>query len=145
MRPSVTCAGRLVEETGETTMHASMSRRSPLRILIAFLSIVLVTGAIAVGWHYANRILGPDRPKVPSGQAVLAHTESTVTLAATFKARRPGHWALVWPGGFGHVDSIVSIDGELIVRRFHLASGSPPGDDARLAGFAVDADPRSWL
>jgi len=102
-------------------------------------------GAGAVGYYYSGQILGPDAPPVPTGQTVLARTDSTITLATTVKARRAGDWAIEWSGGFGAIGPIVSADGERVVTRFRHLSGPPPDSVARLAGFARHADPRTWL
>ena len=53
------------------------------------LSAALLIAAGAIGWYYSVEILGPDKPRGKTGQAVLARTDSTLTLAATPKARRP--------------------------------------------------------
>jgi len=111
-------------------------------------SIVLLAaglGAGAIGFHYSGQILGPDAPPAPVGQTVLARTDSTITLASTFKARRVGDWAIEWRGGFGAIGPIVSADSTRVVTRFRHLGGLPPGPATRLAGFARDADPRTWL
>jgi alpha-beta hydrolase superfamily lysophospholipase len=114
------------------------------RIGIAALAALLVA-AVAVGWHYSGRILGPDAPPGRTGQTILARTDSTLTLASTPKARRPGHWAIVWPGGHGRIGPLLSVDSVRVVTRFEIASGTPPETTSRLAGFAMDADPQTWL
>jgi pimeloyl-ACP methyl ester carboxylesterase len=108
---------------------------------VAALLIALGT----VGWIYSDQILGPDAPPGKSGQRVLAHTDSTITLASTPKARRPGHWAISWPGGFGKIGPLIDVGSERVITRFTIASGAPPDTTSRLAGFAPDADPRTWL
>ena len=40
---------------------------------------------------------------------------------------------------------ILATDSSDVVRRFRIAGGTLPGDDGRLAGFAMDADPQTWL
>lgn len=114
------------------------------RILGGALALLLVA-AFVVGWYYSGEILGPDKPPGRTGQTVLAHTDSTVTLAATAKARRPGTWAMVWPGGIGRIGPIVSMEPDRVVTRFERRAGPPPDTTCRLAGFAPDADPRIWL
>ena len=108
-------------------------------------ALLLVVAAGAVGWYYSSLILGPDVPKPFTGQRILARTDSTITLATTAKARRPGHWAIQWPGGHGHIGPLVSVDDERVVTRFDLAHGAPPESTSGLAGFARHADPRTWL
>jgi hypothetical protein len=76
---------------------------------------------------------------------VDGHTDSTIVLAVTPKALRPGRWAIEWNGGYGEVGPIVARTGDRVTRRFRLAAGTLPGATARLAGFAFDADPGSWL
>jgi fermentation-respiration switch protein FrsA (DUF1100 family) len=116
-----------------------------LRRSLAFAALLILTVAGAVGWHYASRILGPDEPPGRTGQSVLARTDTTIVLASTVKARRPGRWAIVWPGGFGRMGPILSTDSGRVVARFAIASGAPPETTSRLAGFAPDADPHTWL
>ena len=111
---------------------------------LALVAAILI-GLGAVGWISSDQILGPDRPPGKTGQRVLAHTDSTITLASTPKARRPGHWAISWPGGFGRIGPLIASDSGRVITRFEIASGSPPETTSRLAGFAPDADPRTWL
>ena len=98
-----------------------------------------------VGWYYSNQILGPDTAPGKTGQTVLARTDSTITLVATRKARRPGYWAIEWPGGFGKIGPLITVDDDRVVTPFRIASGSPPDTTSRLTGFAPEADPRTWL
>jgi uncharacterized protein len=109
------------------------------------LALLFLALAIGVGGYYSTLILGPDAPRGRTGQAVLAHTDSTITLTATPKARRPGYWAIVWPGGFGRIGPLLSVDERAVVTRFAIAGGTPPDTTSRLAGFAIDADPSTWL
>src|SRR5262249_4859322 len=99
----------------------------------------------AIGWYYSNQILGPDAQPGKTGQRVLNRTDSTITLASTPKARRPGYWAIEWPGGFGNIGPLIWAGPDRVVTRFEIAAGVPPETTARLAGFARDADPRTWL
>ena len=119
-------------------------RKTTTRLLILG-SFLVVAVWFAVGWYYSTLILGPDEPKSPTGQRVLRHTDTTITLATTPKALRPGRWAIQWDGGFGHIGPLVSSNADSVVTRFQLASGTPPGKTSRLAGFARDADPGTWL
>src|SRR4030095_16399191 len=113
-----------------------------------------VTAAIAaitplalpgIGWQYSLQILGPDKPPGRTGQRVLAHTDSTITLADSPKARRPGGWAIVWPGGLGKIGPLISIHDRQVLTRFEILQGAPPDTTSRLAGFAPDANPQTWL
>src|SRR5204862_7302017 len=97
-----------------------------MRPVVLTVAALLVVGAAAVGWYYSNQILGPDRNPARNGQPVLAHTDSTITLAVTKKALRPGEWAIEWSGGYGAIGEPVGRDGESITRRFRLAAGTPP-------------------
>jgi alpha-beta hydrolase superfamily lysophospholipase len=99
----------------------------------------------AIGWHYSSEILGPDSRPGRTGQSVLSVSDSTITLVSTPKSRRPGYWAIEWPGGFGTIGPLISVDGGTVTTRFRIMSGSPPDTTSRLAGFAPDADPRTWL
>src|SRR5262245_49348834 len=119
--------------------------RRTLVIVVAALPAVVVLALAGVGWHYSTVILGPEAPPRRVGESVLAHTDSTITLAATLKALRPGHWALEWNGGHGKVGPIETQTGETVTRQFRLAAGAEPMGPARLGGFAFDADPRTWL
>ena len=112
---------------------------------IVALAVIAAVALAMAGWHYSDQILGPDSPRVLIGQPVLARTGSTIVLGTTHKALRPGPWALEWPGGFGEIGNILSADSARVVRRFRLAKGFAPPASARLAGFAFDADPSSWL
>lgn len=134
----------LKRDAAEGTDHPFRRFRRPLRFGAAAAALVLSLLA-AVGWYYSALILGPDEVKPPGGQAVLGHTDTTVTLAASPKARRPGRWAMQWTGGFGHIGPLLSVNDDSVVTRFQLAGGSPPGRDAGLAGFAREADPARWL
>ena len=116
--------------------------RSRVVVSVTVLAVLLIG---AVGWYYSDLILGPDAPKPYSGQRILARTDSTITLASTPKAQRPGYWAIQWPGGHGHIGPLISVEPDRVVTRFELAKGSLPGTDSRLAGFATEADPSSWL
>src|SRR5437870_303260 len=107
------------------------------RLIAALLATLVVLGAI--GWYYSDQILGPDEPKGKSGQTVLGHTDSTITLVATPKARRPGFWAIEWPGGYGEIGPLIRVEDDRVVTRFRIAAGAPPETTCRLAGFAPDA------
>jgi alpha-beta hydrolase superfamily lysophospholipase len=126
-------------------LGAGGSRGRSWIVAIAAIAIVALGASAGVGWYYATQILGPDAPPGRTGQRVLAHTDSTITLAATPKARRPGYWAIVWPGGFGKIGPLLAVEGDRVVTRFAIAAGTPPDTTSRLAGFAWDADPRTWL
>lgn len=107
---------------------------------------VLLLGMVAgVGWYYSNQILGPDEPLERRGQTVKAHTDTTITLTPTARSVRPGWWAIEWPGGYGELGPEIGRDHGALVRRFRLAAGAPPETSARIAGFASDANPRTWL
>lgn len=99
----------------------------------------------AAGWYYSGEILGPDPPPGKTGQTVLARTDSTITLVATRKAKRAGEWAIEWPGGFGRIGPLLEVGGSRVITTFRVASGILPDTTSRLAGFAPDADPRTWL
>ena len=114
------------------------------RLLIAILAVAGLSFGV-VGWHYSSEIIGPDRPPEKTGQTVLAHTDSTITLVATRKARRAGEWAIEWPGGYGETGPLIDVNDTRVVTRFRVASGQPPDTTSRLTGFALDADPRTWL
>jgi len=121
-----------------------MMKRILLRV--AVVAALLAIAALGVaGWHYSELILGPDGPPEKHGQAILARTDSTITLARTPKAERPGRWAIEWSDGYGELGETIARDSERVIRRFRLAAGPPPGTTARLAGFAFDADPGTWL
>ena len=122
-----------------------MTERTTTTRLLILGSILVACVWLSVGWYYSTLILGPDAPKSPTGQRILRHTDTTITLATTPKALRPGRWAIQWEGGFGHVGPLVSSNDDSVVTRFQLASGTPPGSTSRLAGFARDADPGTWL
>jgi pimeloyl-ACP methyl ester carboxylesterase len=109
------------------------------------LAALALAGLFAAGWHYSELILGPDRRPARRGQSVLARTDSTLTLAASPKALRPGRWAIEWEGGYGELGPVLRADSGRVVRPFRLASGAPPETTARLGGFAFDADPGTWL
>src|SRR5262245_23199921 len=113
------------------------------RTLTALFGAALIVAV--VGWYYSGQILGPDQPSGETGQRVLARTDSTITLTSTFKSRRPGYWAIVWPGGLGKIGPLISADDRIVVTHFEIATGVPPDTTSRLAGFAPKADPRTWL
>ena len=115
------------------------------RIWAAALVAAVLIGLGAVGWSYSDQILGPDEPPGRTGQRVFAHGDSTITLASTPKARRPGYWAISWPGGFGKIGPLIAVESDRVLTRFAIASGTPPDTTSRLAGFAPDADPLTWL
>jgi hypothetical protein len=111
-----------------------MSRR--WAVSLAGVALFISAASAAVGWQYSLQILGPDQPPGRTGQRVLAHTDSTITLATTPKARRPGNWAIVWPGGLGKIGPLISVADDRVITRFTVLQGTPPDSTARLAGFA---------
>lgn len=127
-----------------TDDRARRTRRTG-RPLVWLVGLLLATAWSAVGWYYSTLILGPDTPKPYTGQRVLARTDTTITLASTPKARRPGHWAIQWPGGHAHIGPLLEVDSDRVITRFDAAKGEPPGSESRLAGFANEADPGTWL
>jgi len=108
-------------------------------------AVLLLVTLSVIGWHYGDRILGPAAPARATGQRVIASTDSTVTLASTPKARRPGYWAIAWPGGYGRIGPLLRVDADTVVTHFERVSGPPPDSTARIAGFAFDAAPNTWL
>ncbi len=116
-----------------------------LRVVLLILTVLLLIAASGVGWHYSNEILGPDTQPARNSQVVLGVTDSTIVLAPTDKARRPGDWAIEWDGGYGAIGPLITVADAQVVTRFRLRFGTPPDSFARLAGFARDADPRHWL
>ena len=119
-----------------------MKRIVPIGLLVLAVAVIIVGG---MGWYYASQIIGPDTPPEFSGQTVLGHSDSTITLTPTRKAARPGRWAIEWPGGYGEMGAIVARDSSSLTRRFRLASGTPPDTSAKLAGFAWESNPETWL
>src|SRR5262245_49984685 len=115
--------------------------RRGLAIVVVLTPLVLG----ALGWYYSSQILGPDTPSAQTGQGVIAHTDSTITLRTTPKARRIGWWAIEWPGGFGKIGPLLSVEPGSVLTRFRVVAGRPPDTTARLAGFVPDADPHNWL
>ena len=124
-----------------------MTRRTgrALARAVWWLAALAAVAVAAASWHYSSLILGPDGAPARRGQGVLAHDDSTIALVPTARAMRPGRWALEWDRGCGAIDSILAVGPGRVVRRFHLAAGRPPDTTARIAGFAFDADPRSWI
>src|SRR5262245_24715202 len=116
-----------------------------LRRGLAIGFLLTATALAAVSWYYSSQILGPDMPSGQAGQGVLAHTDSTITLRSTPKARRVGWWAIEWPGGFGKIGPLLSVESDRVLTRFRVVAGAPPESTARLAGFVPDADPHNWL
>jgi len=108
------------------------------------LALALLVLAIA-SWYYSGQILGPDQRPERRGQTILARRDSTITLATSTKALRPGRWAIEWADGYGEIGPPRRTEPDRVVRPFRLVSGSPPDGTARLGGFAFDADPRNWL
>src|SRR5262245_56719115 len=119
--------------------------RRVLPWLVAILAALALLALFAATWHYSDLILGPDEPSVRRGQAILARDDSTITLATSTKALRPGRWAIEWAGGFGEIGPVIRNEPGRVVRPFRLVGGSAPDSVARLGGFARDADPQGWL
>jgi pimeloyl-ACP methyl ester carboxylesterase len=113
--------------------------------LLAILSALALLTLASAGWYYSDQILGPDAPPARRGQTILAREDSTITLATSTKALRPGRWAIEWAGGYGEIGPVIRNEPDRVVRSFRLAGGSPPDSIARLGGFAFDADPETWL
>ena len=116
-----------------------------LRRALVAIAVLLFAAVAGVGWYYSNEILGPDEPLERRGQSVKSHTDTTITLTPSPKSLRPGWWAIEWPGGYGELGPEIGRDHGALVRRFRLAAGAPPETTARLAGFAFDANPRTWF
>src|SRR5262245_63302184 len=113
-----------------------MDRKATFRFALRLLSLLLAAALLglgAAGWYYSNLILGPDKLPGRTGQTVLARTGTTITLASTFKARRPGYWAIVWPGGFGKIGPILELEADRVVTHFEIVSGASPDTTSRLA------------
>jgi pimeloyl-ACP methyl ester carboxylesterase len=119
--------------------------RRVLGRLLVILAALALLALCAAGWHYSDLILGPDQRPARHGQTILARVDSTITLATSAKAVRPGRWAIEWEGGYGELGPVLHAEPDRVVRPFRLAAGMAPDTTARLGGFAFDADPETWL
>ncbi len=110
-----------------------------MRFVARSLSAVAILAALAtgaVGWHVAKQI--HDRALLPSHDLVVRTTyddaivtavdSGSVTLELRAnehrRAERVGTWGLLWDGGGGRIDSILSRHDRTITRRFTLLAGS---------------------
>lgn len=110
--------------------------------LLRLVLLLLLAAAAAVGWYYSGLVLGPDSPPPLDDQAVLAATDSTVTLSAAGNARTEGTWALEWKGGYGELTGAAELAGNRVSRRFRAIAGRPPvGGRASVLPYAFAADP----
>lgn len=138
----------MAPRSGDLQSSASGRPRNLWPFLRTTIVVVLVAASVAaaaVGWYYSNQILGPDRMPEKTGQVILGRTDSTLTLAPTTEARRPGRWAIEWPGGYGSLGPLITIQADRVTTHFERVSGSPPETTAYVAGFARDADPLTWF
>ncbi len=74
---------------------------------------------------------------------VAAVESGLVTVrGANRDLRRDGVFGLQWPGGYGRMGEIVSVDGDAVTRRWSLLEGElAAGDSVRLDVFAMPHDP----
>lgn len=111
---------------------------------VRILVVLVILGLAAVGWYYSNQILGPDAPPPIDEVAVLAATDTSVTLTPdpTHDVVASGVSTLEWPGGRGEMSEHLSRAGDRVTRRFRLFAGRVPvGGRAGARPFPFAATP----
>ncbi len=127
-------------------MTAGVPRRRPIARRVAagagIALVVAIAVLLAIGWHYATLMLGPDAGATYDEQIARAVTDSTVTLSGDVDARTPGVWAIEWRGGYGDLGPIVRADTAGIVRRWRPVRGRlRPGTPVDVGPYPTAADP----
>lgn len=119
-----------------------------LGIAVRALLVLAIAAIAGIGWYYADQILGPDAPPRLDEVAVLAATDTsvTVTLDPARDMLEPGVATLEWPGGWGEMSERLARGGDRVTRRFRRQSGRVPvGGRAGEREFPFAADPRTFL
>src|SRR5678815_1261171 len=99
-----------------------------LGVVIRVVVVLVLLGVAGIGWYYSNQILGPDAPPPIDEVAVLAATDTSVTVTSdsTHDVVANGVWTLEWPGGWGEMSEHLGRDGDRVTRRFRLVAGRVP-------------------
>ena len=117
-----------------------------LGVVVRLLVVVVVAGVAGIGWYYSNQILGPDAPPPIDEVAVLAATDTSVTVTPdpTGDVVANGVSTLEWPGGWGEMSAPLAREGPRVTRRFRLFAGRVPvGGRAGARPFPFAATPRT--
>lgn len=117
-------------------------------IALRIVAIVALVLAAAIGWYYSDQILGPDAPPAIDEVAVVAATDTSVTVTADPKGEvfERGIATLEWPGGWGEMTDEFARASDRVTRRFRVQAGKVPvGGRAGERPFPFAADPRTLL
>lgn len=115
-------------------------------VVVRLLVVLALLGVAGAGWYYSNQILGPDAPPPIDEVAVLAATDTSVTVTpdGTGDVLSNGVSTLEWPGGWGEMSDHLARSGDRVTRRFRLLAGRVPvGARAGARPFPFAANPRT--
>jgi uncharacterized protein len=99
--------------------------RGKRRLLIAA-SIALAMGlaiAVALSWHFSDRVLVPDHSDWSPQAQVEDLSPARIVLERTEDTERPGVYGLEWTGGRAIVGAVVESDDETVTRRLRTRRG----------------------
>jgi alpha-beta hydrolase superfamily lysophospholipase len=107
---------------------------------------LIVAIAVAISWHFSDRVLVPDHSywapqaqveRLPPGRVVLERTEDS---------ERPGVYGLEWPGGHAVAGAVVGGDDETVTRRLRNVRGYlSPGMEVGIEANVFSGNPAQAL
>ena len=132
--------------------HFRVTRRVDRKrviILSAAVFLILTGFHFGLAWYYSGVLntlaLGVREEEVEYDLVATMTVEGLVRLEQgpdDGEWTLPGKWGLRWDGGSGMIGDIVEQEGNLLVRRFMLVEGIPPGSvPAFVSGDIYPGDP----
>lgn len=126
-------------------------KRRWVRRLIPGLAGLVVVALLALGgaaWYFSSQLLKPGSRTSPQALRVVAVDDQTVTLPSDADTRRPGTYALVWPGGRGLLGAVAGRGAAGgVVRSLSQRTGDPlrAGTLTRIDSDIYQGDPKQAL
>lgn len=115
-----------------------------LAVAVRVLAVLVLAVIVGAGWYFSDQILGPDAPPPIDEVAVLAATDTSVTVTpgASDDVLANGVSTLEWRGGWGEMSDRLAREGDRVTRRFRLFAGRVPvGGRAGARPFPFAATP----
>lgn len=127
--------------------------------MVIRVSTIVVIAAVLFygggGWYFsskldtialsgsARRSLKPDF-SVPVEAITSALVSLQLTSSAPSEVKTPGTWGIDWPGGFGQISAIRSLNHSAVQRSFRLITGVPPrvGEKVDVTEEAFPGNPK---
>jgi uncharacterized protein len=110
-------------DTGPARVKRWPRRRR--RLLVGGLVLALIALAVGAGvsWHFASRVLVPDRSRLTADTTVVALSPGRIVLPRSEGTLRPGIYGLEWPAGHAVLEGVLASDAHTVTRRLSAVRG----------------------